>query len=79
MLLYGSSRYEEAVEQLGRAAKMEPDSARYSLALAEALIGWRHFSVAADFLRAASKFHNLREYHYNLGLAYYGIKDYSAA
>ncbi len=46
MLLYGAKRYEEAAEQLGRAAQLQPDSPRYSMTLAEVLVGWRHFPVA---------------------------------
>src|SRR5713226_8522273 len=80
MLLYSAKRYEEAAEQLGRAAQLQPDSPQYAMALTEVLIGWRHFPVALDFLLAVrSKFDRLPEYHYNLGLAYYGIKNYSGA
>jgi tetratricopeptide (TPR) repeat protein len=80
LLFYQLQRYEEAVRQFGRAAQLSPDTARFSLGLAEALLGWRRYPVALEFLLAvASKFANLPEYQYNLGLAYYGVHDFPLA
>lgn len=70
--LFKHAQYEGAVEQLGQAVQISPDSREYSMLLAEALIGWQHFSVAVDYLQAVrNRFGALPEFHYDLGLAYY--------
>jgi protein O-GlcNAc transferase len=62
--------YEEATSELGIAANQLPDSRIYNMALAEALLGWEHWGVAADFLNAVrDRFQQFPEYHYYLGLA----------
>jgi predicted Zn-dependent protease len=67
-------KYEEAAQELGVAAQQLPDSAEYNFGLAEALIGWGHFGVAEQFLRAVqSRFENYGQFHYDLGLAEYSL------
>lgn len=67
-------KYEEAAQELGVAAQQLPDSAEYNFGLAEALIGWGHFGVAEQFLRAVqSHFENYGQFHYDLGLAEYSL------
>lgn len=79
-LLYRAGRFGEAVPELGRAAQLAPDSADYNLRLAGALIGDRQYPVAVQFLLAVkSRFDSRAEFHYNLGLAYYGLRNYPAA
>lgn len=72
--LLREGKYEEAVEELGVAAQQLPDSAVYNFGLAEALLGWQHFGVAEQFLRAIqARFDSYAEFHYALGLADYNL------
>jgi len=71
-VLFKRQRYEDAVQELGLAVQINPNSRENSLLLSEALIGWGHFGVAVDFLHAVEdKFGTYPEFHYDLGLAYY--------
>jgi len=73
-VLLRENKYELSVQELGIAVQIVPDSPKYIMALSEALIGWQHFGVAVDFLRAAeSRIGKYPGYHYNLGLAYYNL------
>ena len=79
-LLYRAGRFREAVPELGRAAQLAPDSTDYNLRLANALIGDRRYPAAVEFLLAVkSRFETRAEFHYSLGLAYYGLRNYPAA
>jgi tetratricopeptide (TPR) repeat protein len=79
-LLLDRNEYEAAVRELGRAAQLAPDAAGYSLGLAEALLLWKHYSPALEFLQAVRpKFGTLPDFHYKLGLAYYGLFRYPEA
>src|SRR5262249_51243939 len=70
--LFKQKKYEDAVQELGAALQINPNSQENTLLLSEALIGWRHFGVAVDFLEAVrSKFGSAPEFHHYLGLAYY--------
>lgn len=71
-LLFERKKYEDAVQELGLALQINPESRENSLLLSEALVGWGHFGVAVDFLQAVQpKFGLYPEFHYDLGLAYY--------
>ena len=71
-LLLKQQKYEDAVQQLGLALQINPDSLQNTSLLSEALIGWQHFGVAVEFLQAVqAKFGSYAEFHYDLGLAYY--------
>ena len=71
-LLFERKKYEDAVQELGLALQINPESRENSLLLSEALVGWGHFGVAVDFLQAVQpKFGRYPEFHYDLGLAYY--------
>jgi len=73
-LLLREGYYEGAVEELGLAVQIDSTLNRYVLLLSESLIGWGHFGVAVDFLRAAeARVGRYPAYHYNLGLAYYNL------
>jgi cytochrome c-type biogenesis protein CcmH/NrfG len=79
-LLLDLKDHENSVVQFGRAAQLEPDTARYSLGLAEALLEWRHFQPAYQFLKAIeAKFGTLPEFRYDMGLGLYGLNLYSQA
>jgi predicted Zn-dependent protease len=71
-LLFKRKQYENAVQELGLALQLNPNSRENSLLLSEALVGWGHFGVAVQFLQAVQpKFESFPEFHYDLGLAYY--------
>jgi tetratricopeptide (TPR) repeat protein len=79
-LLLGQKRYSDAVDELGRAAQIAPDNPDYSLRLAGALVAWGHYQVAVDLLKAVqNRFGDLAQYHYNLGMAYFGLNDFYTA
>lgn len=80
LLLYRQGRFQEATLELGRAVQLDPSSPEYSLKLASAILADRRFSVALEFLKAVQdRFENLAEYQYNLGLGYFGIRNYGKA
>lgn len=71
-LLLKQQNYEDAVQQLGLALQINPDSLQNTSLLAESLIAWQHFGVAVEFLQAVqAKFGSYAVFHYDLGLAYY--------
>ncbi|MCU1276003.1 MAG: hypothetical protein JWO48_3434, partial [Bryobacterales bacterium] len=80
LLLLNKSLYEEAVRELGRAAQIDPQSAPYSMRLAESLILWKHYGTALEFLTAVKdRFEGLPDYRYKLGLTYYGLHKFPRA
>ena len=50
MLYYQVKRYEQAIEELGRAVQLNGTNAEYTMNLAEVLLASRRFPVAVDFL-----------------------------
>jgi len=75
-ILLREGKYEESVEELGVAVQQLSESRAYNMALAEALIGWGHFPVAVDFLKAVKpRFQQYPEFHYDLGLAEYNLNQ----
>ena len=73
VLLSERKKVDQALRHLGEAVNLSPGEAKYSLALAEALIEDKRYSVAVDFLNAVrARFETLGQFHYTLGLAYYG-------
>jgi tetratricopeptide (TPR) repeat protein len=80
LLLYRQGKFGDAIEELGRAAQLDPASADYSLKLAGSILAQQRFPVALEFLDAVrSRFENLAEYQYDLGIAYYGMTEYGKA
>jgi tetratricopeptide (TPR) repeat protein len=80
IVLMESERYEGAVQELGRAAQIDPDSERYALGLGEALLRWRHDPVALQYLLAVrEKFGKSPFYVFQLGLAYFYLTQFPAA
>jgi len=79
-VLFKQEKYEDAVRELGLAVEAEPDSREYNMLLSEALMGWRHFQVAVDFLHAVQPhFAQYPEFHYDLGFAYYNLNRMNEA
>ena len=80
LLLTRGSQYEAAVSELGRAAQLDPSSPEYALGLGEALLRWRHDSVALQYLLAVqAKFGEFPLYKFELGLAHYYLTQYPLA
>ena len=80
LLLIEGQQYEGAVEELGRAAQLNPDSARYGLGLGEALLRWRHDPVALKYLLAVRpKFGNIPLCKFELALAYFNLTQFPMA
>jgi predicted Zn-dependent protease len=78
-LLLKEHKYEDAVLELGQAAQQKPNSREYNLLSAEALIGWKHYPTAIQFLKAVEpRFGKDAHFHYELGLAYYYESDLNA-
>jgi protein O-GlcNAc transferase len=79
-LLLDRGEYEDAVRELARAAQLAPDTPGYTLALAEALILWKHYTPALQLLEAVRpKFGTLPDFRYKVGLALYGLSRYPEA
>jgi len=79
-VLLKEQKYEDSVQELGLAAQASPDSLHYVVLLSEALIGWRHFGVAVDYLNAVKpKFDGHAELHYLTALALYSENNLKGA
>jgi tetratricopeptide (TPR) repeat protein len=73
VLLSGKKEVDQALMQLGEAVNLNPEEPKYSLGLAEALIEGKRYSIAVEFLNAIRpEFEKLGQFHYTLGLAYFG-------
>ena len=80
LLLNRGQQYEAAVSELGRAVQLDPNSAEYALGLGEALLRWRHDTVALQYLLAIqTKFGKLPLYEFELGLAYFYLTQFPQA
>jgi tetratricopeptide (TPR) repeat protein len=70
LLLNERARYSDAAEELGRAVELDPDSAKYSLGLGEALLRAERFSDALHFLLGVQKkFGDQPNFQFQLALA----------
>lgn len=80
LLLSSQSEYQKAAPELERAVQIEPNSFKYSLALAEAMLSSKHNFTALRFLQSVqNRFQSLPEYQYILALAYYDCYRYPEA
>ncbi len=80
LILMEKGDYESAVMNLGHAAQAEPGESKYSLALADALLRWHHYTTAKAFLQAVEKnFGSIAEFQYDLAYTYYGTHDMQRA
>jgi tetratricopeptide (TPR) repeat protein len=79
-ILLQKDDYKNAVTELGRAVQLDPDSSKYAMGLAEALLLWKHNSTLLSFLKAIQpRFGKLPEFQYKLALAYYLVAQYPNA
>jgi Tfp pilus assembly protein PilF len=80
LLLMRRQQYEAAVSELGRAAQLDPSSAKFSLGLGEALLRWRHDTIALQYLVAVQdRFQQFPLYNFELGLSYYYLTRFADA
>jgi tetratricopeptide (TPR) repeat protein len=80
LLLMEKEQYESAALELGQAAQAEPESARYSLGVAEVLLRWHHYSTALEFLNGIkARFETLVQFQYDLAYAHYGLGHFEQA
>jgi len=79
-LLFKERNYQDSAMEFGQAAQQEPQSRQYNLMAAEALIGWKRYAIAVDFLNAIQPhFGKDPQFLYDLGLAYYYVGNTNAA
>jgi tetratricopeptide (TPR) repeat protein len=80
LLLMQKERFQDAAWELGQAARIEPESARYSIGVAEVLLRWHHYSTALEFLNGVmSRFETLPQFQYDLAYAHYGLRHFEQA
>jgi tetratricopeptide (TPR) repeat protein len=80
LLLMEKEQFQGAAWELGRAAQIEPESARYSLGVAEVLLRWHHYSTVLEFLnRVKARFDSLPRFQYDLAYAHYGLRHFEQA
>jgi tetratricopeptide (TPR) repeat protein len=73
-------QYEDALPELRRAVQLSPDSAKYSLGLAQVLLLRRAYAEALTFLQTVEvRFGKLPEFRYKLALACYYSRQYPKA
>ncbi len=80
LLLMEKEQFQDAAWELGQAVQLEPESARYSLGVAEVLLRWHHYSTALDFLNGVrARFETLPQFQYDLAYAHYGLRHFEQA
>ena len=73
-------QFDKAAPLLERAVQLDPNSAEYAMAFAQALYLWNHGAGLLAFLQSVeSKFSALPEYQLALGIAYYKNAHYKEA
>lgn len=80
LLLAKGGKLAESAKELGRAAELAPSVTDYALDNAAVLLLAKRYLDAASFLLSLKgRLSRLPDYHYKLGLAYYGMRDYRQA
>ncbi len=80
LILLNQKQYREAADSFESAVHLEPDSAEFAMAFANALVLWNRPNTLLVFLKAVEpKFGNLPEFQHKLAFAYYGIGEFSNA
>ena len=80
LLLMEEEQFQGAAWELGQAAQIEPESARYSMGVAEVLLRWHHYSTALEFLNGVkARFEALPQFQYDLAYAHYGLRHFEQA
>ena len=78
--LLSRGQYKDAIPQLRQAVHLAPDSSKYALGFAEALLSAHYKFTALGFLEEVyPRFHDLAEFRYTLGLANYLCYHYQEA
>jgi tetratricopeptide (TPR) repeat protein len=80
LLLMEKEQFQDAAWELGQAARIEPESARYSMGVAEVLLRWHHYSTALEFLNGVrARFETLPQFQYDLAYTHYGLRHFEQA
>ncbi len=80
LLLMEKEQFQGAAWELGQAVRIEPESARYSMGVAEVLLRWHHYSTALEFLNGVkARFETLPQFQYDLAYAHYGLGHFEQA
>jgi len=80
LLLMEKEQFQGAAWELGQAAQTEPESARYSMGVAEVLLRWHHYSTALEFLNGVkARFEALPQFQYDLAYSHYGLRHFEQA
>jgi tetratricopeptide (TPR) repeat protein len=80
LILLQQKRFKEAAGAFETAARLEPSSAEYAMAFANALVLWNRPNTLLAFLSSVqTQFGNLPEYQHKLAFAYYGLGQFSNA
>lgn len=80
LVFLNQKQYKKAADSFESAVRLEPDSAEYAMAFANALVLWNRPDTLLAFLKSVQgKFGNLPEFQHKLAFAYYGVAEYSNA
>ncbi len=80
LVLLDQKRYKEAADSFESAFHLEPASAEYAMAFANALVLWNRPNTLLAFLNSVqSQFGSLPEFQHKLAFAYYGMAEFSNA
>jgi tetratricopeptide (TPR) repeat protein len=80
LVLLNQKHYKEAADSFESAFHLEPASAEYAMAFANALVLWNRPNTLLAFLDSVrSQFGSLPEFQHKLAFAYYGVAEFSNA
>lgn len=80
LVLLNQKRYKEAADSFESAFHLEPASAEYAMAFANALVLWNRPNTLLAFLNSVQpQFGSLPEFQHKLAFAYYGVAEFSNA
>lgn len=80
LVYLNQKRYKEAANSFESAVHLQPDSAEYAMAFANALVLWNRPRTLLEFLNSVqAQFGGLPEFQHKLAFAYYGVGDFSKA
>jgi Flp pilus assembly protein TadD len=80
LVYLNQKRFKEAAGSFETAVHLEPNSAEYAMAFANALVLWNRPNTLLAFLNSVqSQFGTLPEFQHKLAFAYYGVGEFSNA
>jgi tetratricopeptide (TPR) repeat protein len=80
LVLLNQNRYKDAASSFETAFHLEPASAEYAMAFANALVLWNRPNTLLAFLKTVEpEFGELPDFQHKLAFAYYGVAEYSNA